>query len=155
MEEYYCPNYKCHNCEHYGSFPNYCQKRIDHKTIEFAVPWFVSCPSYNGHICSDFKPSLIHVYDLQNYWTNWESYWADYLENWFPYYPKEKPEDKLIYFTLNGDKEIRYGVNLMDYINNSMIDGNRLKAVEKMYYKRTKDGFGYKLVREKIEGVEL
>lgn len=52
-------------------------------------------------------------------------------------------------------KEIRYRVKLDDYIYGTMFEGNKLKAYEKVYYKRRKEGFGYKLVHEKIDGVEV
>lgn len=50
-------------------------------------------------------------------------------------------------------EEVRYRVRLEDYIYGTMFEGNKLKAYEKIYYKRTKEGFGYKLVHEKIDGV--
>lgn len=37
----------------------------------------------------------------------------------------------------------------------TMWNGNKLKAVEKRYYKRTQSGFGYKWIIEKIDGVEV
>ena len=70
------------------------------------------------------------------------------------------PDKTLVYFTVNNDTSVRYGVPLMDYVNRQMISGGcvfaTLKAVEKEYYKRVKnDSFGMKLVHEKITGVHL
>ena len=43
------------------------------------------------------------------------------------------------------------GVPLMDFVNGTMYDADgNLKYVERKYYKRTKDGFGYKLVKESV-----
>ena len=50
---------------------------------------------------------------------------------------------------------MRYGVRLMDFVNGTMMDGDVLKAVEKTYYKQTREGFGYKLIRETIDGVNI
>lgn len=148
-----CPNYKCKDCKHFGNFTKgYCNKRIDHKQIEFAVPWFKSSPEEVGFPCSEFEPSEIHVWDLKNYWTNWENWYADYKDTWLR---GKDNSNKLCYFTLNGDRSVRYGVLISDYIYGTMIENNKLKAIEKMYYKRTKDGFGYKLIREKINGIDL
>lgn len=150
-----CPNYQCRDCKHFGSYPNYCTKRVDHKKVEFAAAWF-RCDPENSHMpCCEFEPSSINVWDLKNYWSNWENWWMDYLNTWFPYYPKEKPEDNFIYFTLNGNTDIRYGVPLMDYIMGDMYDGNKLKAKKKIYLKRVKNDYGYELIREDIDGVEI
>lgn len=152
-----CPNYRCKDCKYKGTYPNYCQHRVDHTNIEKAVPWFVSSPEESGIPCCDFEPSSIHVWDLKNYWIDWEHWWKDYLETWFPYYPKEKPEDKLVWFTLHGDKDIEYGVPMMDYIYGTMYDGDILKAVKKRYYVRhnVNDGsFPYELKYEDINGVK-
>lgn len=61
----------------------------------------------------------------------------------------------LIGFELKQELNVRYYVRLEDYINGTMWDGNKLKAVEKGYYKQTRSGFGYKWIREKINGVEV
>ena len=49
------------------------------------------------------------------------------------------PDKTLVYFTVNNDTSVRYGVPLMDYVNRQMISGGcvfaTLKAVEKEYYK--------------------
>ena len=148
-----CPNYECKDCKHYKSAHlGGCTKRVDHKTIEFSAPWF-RCDPENCHTpCCEFEPSKIHIWDLKNYWTNWENWWNDYVDTWLE---GHNPYNELIYFTLNGNTNVRYGVPMMDYVMGNMYNGNNLKAVEKMYYKRTQKGFGYKLIREKINGVEL
>lgn len=149
MEEKYVPNYKCRDCKNYGRHNNYCTKRVDHIKTEVAAPWFVSTPFGEQIPCCEFEPSSIHKYDLENYWATWENWWEDYLEEYFPYYPKETPENKFVWFTINGDKSIRYGIAMMDYIYGKMY------ATKKQYYKKVKTDFGYKLITEDIEGVNL
>ena len=36
-----------------------------------------------------------------------------------------------------------------------MIQDNKLMAEKKRYYKKTKEGFGYKLIYEDVDGVEI
>ena len=140
-------NYHCGSCQYYHA----C-KRIDHKTIQFAQPWFKSydCNQFSGCICSDFEPGAWHK-NACDTWQGFEHYWPRYVEQWLPYADTKK----LIYFTLNSDTSIRYGVRLLDFVYGTMIDDNMLKAVEKVYYKKTKGGIGYKLIREKINGVTI
>lgn len=137
------PNYHCRDCIHFRQ----C-KRIDHTVVKFAVPWF---KTYDGDfhiVCSDFTPR----WQAPDYpWTGFEDYWKVYVEQWLPY----SNTNIRVYFTIHGDASIRYGVPLMDYVNGSMFDGNILKAVEKMYYKQVRTGFGYRLIREPIEGVMI
>ena len=133
-------NYKCRDCVY---FPNQC-KRIDHNTIKFAKPYFIG---YDGnHIpCCDFKPKNLTG------WTGFNDWWPYYVEQWIPY----QNTDINTYFTLHSDPSIRYGVPLMDFVNGTMIENGVLKAVEKMYYKQTRKGCGYKLVYEEIKGVVI
>lgn len=140
-------NYFCGDCEHF----NNC-KRIGGKPIKFAKPFF-SCDDVQerrGTICAEFIPKRQKVEAIAR-WTSFDDYWAAYVEQWLPY----KDTNKNVYFTLNGDTSIRYGVPLMDFVNGTMIVGDALMAVEKMYYRRSHSGFGYKLVREKIDGVKI
>lgn len=154
-----CYAYHCGDCKNFGTYPNYCTRRIDHKKIEFAAPWFRCDPEAGGMICCEFEPKGIFVYDLKNYWTNYENWQTDWYDTQYDYLTEEQREEKkdnsIVWFTLNGNTNIRYGVRAKDYIYNTMYDGNKLKAVKKIYYKKTKEGFGYKLMREDIDGVEI
>jgi hypothetical protein len=147
MYEEEVENYHCGSCRHY----NNC-KRIDHETIQFAQPWFKSYDrhQFSGVICSDFDPAEWHVYACET-WNGFEYYWPRYVEQWLPY----GNTSILVYFTLNGDTSIRYGVPLLDFVYGTMVDNGVLKAVEKMYYKQTRTGFGYKLIKEKIDGITI
>ena len=140
-------NYHCGSCKYYHN----C-KRIDHQAIQFAKPWFKTYDrnQFSGCVCSDFEPAEWCVYACKA-WMGFEYYWPRYVEQWLPY----KNTSVLIYFTLNGDTSIRYGVKLLDFVYGNMIDGNILKASEKVYYKKVKSGFGYKLIKEKIDGVTI
>lgn len=154
VEHYYCGNCKYFKVDADRN-ESLC-KRIDHKTIKFAIPYFKSydCGQYRGCICSDFVPADYCVHAKKN-WTNFDEYWIGYVEQWLPY----SNTNTYISFTLNNDTSIRYRVKLLDYVYNTMFDGNTLKAYEKVYYKQCRDKekypTGYKLIVEEINGVEV
>ena len=151
-------NYHCGNCKYFNvkadldGVESIC-KRIDHKKVKFAVPWFKSydCHQSSGIVCSDFKPASWCKYACK-IWRGFEHYWKGYVDQWLPY----KDIETTVGFTLNGNTEVRYKVKLMDFVNGTMFDGNKLKAIEKEYYNiDRKDVLGYRLVREKIDGVNI
>lgn len=136
-------NYKCSWCKY---FSNGC-KRVDGKKINFAKSPF-SCEPCCPYVCCDFELQDYRIYAKQN-WIDFETYWKEYLECWLP---KRKLETMNVYFTLNGDDDVRYGVRILDYIYGNMYtEDGRLNVVEKMYYRQTRNGFGYKLIRENID----
>ena len=155
-------NLRCRNCKFYRVDADLqgreCAcKRIDHKEIKFAVPWFKSYDCDFGTICSDFLPN-------ENYpaiCREWEEvggfdgFWPLWVDQWLPY----ANTNKLVYFTLGNDTSVRYGVKLLDYVYGEMVSKGVLKAVEKEYYKkrRVSEEFptGYELVHEAIEGVTV
>lgn len=148
-------HYHCGDCKYFKVDADWSEstcKRIDHKTIQFGKPWFKSydCNQHSGVICSDFIPAEWNTNAIKN-WKGFEEYWGNYVDQWLPY----RNTDILIPFIINGDTSCRYMVKLMDFMNGTMMDGDKLKAVEKMYYKRDRNpkGFGYKLIREPVNGV--
>lgn len=148
-------NYHCGSCKYFkvnADREESTCKRIDHKKIQFTIPWFKSydCGQFSGVVCSDFIPADWHIDAVKN-WTTFEEYWDNFVEQWLPYCDM----DTLYYFTINGDKDMRYGIPLRDYVYGTMWEGNKFKAVEKVYYKKDKDskGSGRKIVRERIDGV--
>lgn len=143
--DYEPEKYNCRSCKY---FENGC-KRVDGKKVNFAKNPF-SCQAYGLYVCCDFELKDNRVYSKRN-WIDFETYFKEFLEVWF----HRNPATTKVYFVLNGNEEIRYGVLLKDYIYNNMYVGNKLKVVEKMYYKKTHTGFGYKLIREKINGVTI
>lgn len=140
-------HYHCGSCKYFHD----C-KRIDHVILKFATPWFKSYDrnQFSGVICADFEPAQWCAYACQT-WRGFEYYWPRYVEQWLPY----KNTNTLVYFTIQDNTSVRYGVRLMDFVNGTMMDGDVLKAVKKTYYKRTREGFGYKLIRETIDGVNI
>lgn len=148
------PHYHCADCYHNvpdktNRMRSRCKKRIDHEILEFSkIPFssdYCQIPP-----CAEFIPPAYSV-DALRRWTGFEDFWAGYVAAWLPY----QNTDILLGFCLNGDTSVRYGVPLMDYVNGTMYSGNRLKAVEKRYYRQIRKGFGYELVREQIDGVNL
>lgn len=165
IDEFECPRYHCKNCKHFKfvtpNSPHGCTHRFDHAKLEYAHLWFISVPEERGCPCADFEPDGLYPAALP-YWHGYE-HWKEWK------YRQDREDDPrpqemidrlnknvrpYIAFEIKGDKtEARYLVDLDDYIYNTMFDGNKLKAFKKHYYKRTKEGFGYKLVKEEIDGV--
>ena len=85
-------------------------------------------------------------------WSGFDDFWKVYIKAWLPY----KNENKLIWFCLNDDKTIRYGVPIQSFVNNTMIQDGKLMAVKKAYYKRARNGIGYDLIYEDLkDGVNI
>lgn len=162
IDEFECPDYRCKDCKHFkfvGKNPHGCTYRFDHAKMEYAHPWFEIVPEENGLACSDFEPDGSYPAALP--------YWHDF-EHWKEWKSRQDREDDprpqamidrlrkdctpYISFEPKGE-DARYKVKLDDYVYGTMFDGNKLKAYEKVYYKRTQGGCGYKLVHEKIDGV--
>ena len=95
-------------------------KRIDHKKIKFAVPWFKSydCGQLSGIICSDFTPKEGCKW-LYEHWVSIEDYCKEYEEI------EGKPRIKgMLGFCINGDRSIRYYVRYKDFYDNDFLDEN-------------------------------
>lgn len=150
-----CPHYGCGNCKYFKVDADRSEslcKRLDHKSVKFAVPWFKSydCGQSYHLPCDDFEPKHMDYVDAKE-WTGFADFWQAYVQAWLPY----QNEDILLWFTLHGDTMVEYGVPLKMFLDGSMIQGNTLMAKKKRYYKRTKEGFGYKLIYEEIDGIEI
>lgn len=113
---------------------------------EFSKSPFSSDQFANHMICSDFEPRAYLKSFIENEWTCFEEWFPKWIEEWLPY----KRTDIMIYFNLRNEPSIRYGVKFEDFVYNTHFDGENLKYVEKMYLKHTKNEFGYKLIREKM-----
>ena len=63
---------------------------------------------------------------------------------------------KHIEFVLDNDQSVRYSVDYADFFYGNLIVDGKFKAKAKQYFKRTREGFGYKLVIEKLEnGIDI
>lgn len=164
IDEFQCPDYRCKDCKHFRFVspknPHGCTHRFDHVIMEYAHPWFVNVPEERGYPCSDFEPDGSYPATLP-YWHGFE-HWREWkkrqeVEDYGgeERYNRLKTQNNLVGFELKQEPDVKYYVRLEDYVNGTMWDDNRLKAVQKRYYKRTKSGFGYKWIREKIDGVEV
>lgn len=138
-------NLGCGSCK----FFNKGCKRVDHDNVEFGTSVFNDTRKHHI-ICSDFCPSETYVQICKD-WDGFDEFWSLYVEQWLPY----GNTNKLIPFIVNGNTSVRYMVPLLDFVYGRMYDGDRLLAVEKMYYTRTRQGFGYRLLRIPIQGVKL
>ena len=159
IDEFECPCYFCKDCAHFKFITpqnlHGCTHRFDHSKMEFAHLWFNHFPEENGPACRDFQPNGLYKAALP-YWHGFDHYleWRrrqyieDIGEERYAIRAKNK-KPPLIGFELKQEPNVRYYVRLEDYINGTMWDGNKLKAVEKGYYKRTKSDFDYKWIQEK------
>ena len=140
--DYEPEHYRCRDCKFYH---NNC-KRVDNDKVKFWKPWHQADDRQSANIvCRDFVLKDYLLYARKN-WIDFDTYWSEFVECWLPY----KNTNILVYFTVDGD-DAMLGVPLMDFVNGNMYDADgNLKYVERKYYKRTKDGFGYKLVRESV-----
>ena len=155
-----CPHFGCGDCLYFkvnadmDNVESLC-KRIDHKNIKFAVPFFKAydCGQMYHIPCGDFIPKHLDYADAKE-WTNFNDFWAVYVEAWLPY----GNENITVPFTINGDTSVRYHVPLKKFIDGTMIIDDVLQAVEKEYVKRAKIEYGiqlYEIVHEKISGVKI
>ena len=141
----------CGDCEYCNSkadmdgVESQC-KRIDHKHLQFAVPWFKSydCGQLSGITCADFKPLEIRKW-LYEHWVSIDDYMRAYEEI------EGKPYVRgYLGLCIDKDTSVRYYVNYKDFFYNKFLneDGS-LKWVKKCYYKRSKKSpTGYELVWE-------
>ena len=147
--EPYCPNYHCSECGQTKP----CKKRIDWNVVKRTHPFFTR--HTDSFPCSDFFPSQIHVFDLKNYWTDFESWYSDYLLEWQNGKSREDFEKQPIGFYLNDDESEWYHARLGDWIYGTLFEGDTLKVYEKQYYRRVNTSLGYKLVTEPVSGVKV
>lgn len=118
-------------------------KRIDHKHIKFAKPYFKSydCGQFQAGVCKDFTPAKVWKWLYKN-WTSYEDYFG-----------KDFVPKGTIALCVNDDSSTRYHVKFYDFVNNCFMDkdGNP-NWVYKQYYKRTKtteeNPIGYILTTE-------
>lgn len=115
-------------------------KRLDHKHIKFAVPWFKSydCGQFACHICKEFEPRDNCKW-LQEHWD------GKFIDCYAP--------EGIVWLVLDGNTGVRYGVRAEDFFEGTFKneDGS-IKWVRKQYYKRSrKSPIGYELVMEEKE----
>ena len=121
-------------------------RRLDHKHLIFAQSPFKAydCGQMQGLVCKEFEPKKICRW-LYEHW-----------DGIYGYFGEDFKLKGLVWLIVDGDESVRYGVAYEDFWDGTFLnpDGT-LKWVEKMYYRRTKKEFGYKLVRERREDGRL
>ena len=116
-------------------------KRLDHKTVKFALPWFKSydCGQNAAHMCSEFEPSSTWKW-LYAHWCGTDDYVG------------EIPSEERIWFTLGDDRSVRYAASMKEFYNGTFVQSGFLRCYGKMYYIRKRSSpIGYDLVREEYE----
>ena len=134
----------CGDCKHFSVSADRQEskcKRIDHKTIKFAIPWFqlYDCGEFKCSICNDFVPQERCVW-LHKNWTKVE----DFIN-----VPTLNNSDTVA-LTLNNDTSLCYYVSSYDWFYGSFLnkDGT-LRWLKKCYYRQSrKSPIGYELVWE-------
>lgn len=121
-------------------------KRIDHKHIQFATPYFrcYDAGQFNKCICRDFEPAPIWKY-LYGHWKGFDDYYQGFDD-----YDRSLFFGKPLAFIIDGNKSVRYYVKSTDFINGTMFNQDgALRWIYKQYYVATrKNSYGYQLVRE-------
>ena len=141
-----CGDCKYHQCDAERREDTTC-KRLDHKHIQFAVPWFKSydCGQQSAITCADFEPRESRKW-LYEHWVSMDDYISAYEE------VEKRPylADKTIGLCIDGDQSVRYYVRREDFHNNTFLNADgSLKWVKKQYYKKSrKSPIGYELVTE-------
>lgn len=129
-------------------------KRIDHKKVKFGKSPFMSYHCGENHTpCRDFEPANLQYADFKD-WTCMDDVYPVFKEAWIPY---GKPPEYLC-FVLNDDFDVDYLVPYELFYNGGMIKDGKLMAEYKRFTVRDKVDRGvqlYKLVYEKIDGVEI
>ena len=146
---------QCGECKHFQVDADRREdttcKRIDHKKIQFARPYFKSydCGQFHSNICSEFEPNSIAKW-LKEHWTGiytWISAWEnDNKRSFF--------DNNYTVLTLNGDNSVRYYVKRADFFNGTFVNSDgSLKWVKKCYTKASrKSPTGYQVVWEQNTG---
>jgi hypothetical protein len=150
-----CPNLKCNCCKFYPTYkePHSCKRIKNFSILQFAHSPFISDTLYNPNgICSDFIPGDNNKW-LKKHWTTFDDYFKVateiFNESWV-----NPPTNRTVGIKIVGQPNVIYEVKYEDFVYGTMFDGNILKAVQKVTQKRTRTGFGYKLIREDINGVD-
>ena len=68
---------------------------------------------------------------------------------------KEAFENESIGFYIGDDESVWFYSRMGDWIYGRLFSDGKLNAFEKVYYKKTRDSWGYKLVHESVDGVLL
>lgn len=121
-------------------------KRLIHPRLGFPCPWFANIAKKGRALCSDFRCSRVYPYKYKA-WKNYS------MEEWYKTFGRKFKE---VEFVLDNDQSVRYIVDYADFFYGNLIVDGKFKAKAKQYLKRTREGFGYKLVIEKLEnGIDI
>lgn len=123
-----------------------CPNMANQRVARASSPFMCSCmPTIP---CRHFKP-VFSVFEEQT--MDMSTWLAEFERQWMT-----KPiNSSTISLVIDGNQNVRYQVCMSDWIQGSIFEGSKLKTISKMYYKRTKEGAGYKVVTEKIGWINL
>lgn len=132
----------CGDCRIKKDCPNMANPRVTRARSSFMCSCLPSIP------CRHFKP-VFRVFEAQ---TRDMSRWlTEFERQWMP-----RPVSmSTVSLVIDGNQNVRYQVRQSDWIQGSIFAGSKLKTISKVYYKRTRDGAGYRVVTEKIGWIDL
>lgn len=132
----------CRDCRIKKDCPNMANPRVTR-----ARSWFM-CSCLPSTPCRHFKP-VFRVFEAQ---TRDMSRWlTEFERQWMP-----RPVSmSTVSLVIDGNQNVRYQVRQSDWIQGSIFAGSKLKTISKVYYKRTREGAGYRVVTEKIGWIDL
>ena len=122
--------YRCSDCKFQNTPDARPCKRVDGETIDFARPWY-SPGSDCAIVCCDFLPREPTAGVKPN-WTNFEAYFKTFVKDWLPISPSNPLEKMRVWFVLNGNTQVEYGVRLLDYVYGDMYRNGKLEAVKRI-----------------------
>lgn len=148
-----CPNFKCGDCKFHSvnadrdGYVSQC-KRIDHKLLKFATPWFKSYDcGFHHMICSDFEPRSNDSADYLD-WDGFEKAFPVWVQAWLPYGKKRD-----IPFVIKGHSKIRYYVPFDAFVYGPLVIDRVLQATHKSFQVRSKKEYGVQLYTIKTEEI--
>lgn len=143
----YCERIGCTSCK-FG-FDGLCKREFGKLKLRkgpFSCNRFV-----RQGFCADYQPAGWRV-SLKESWQGFDDWYEKYKLYWLDGRAEIKGT---MSFVLDGNNDEWYEVDMLDFVYGTLFDeSGKFKAVRKVWYKRTKKGFGYTLVHEAIDGLE-
>ena len=154
-----CPNLHCRDCKYFnhGSRnPFDTCKRINGTSIKFYIPP-LSPFAYENHMpCKAFEPRSreLKLYADYKPWEGFDQYWEIYKQVWL-----KDCDKKFIAITAEKYPNWIYYVKTEDFMNGTMYENGKLKAVKRWTLKKCRESernpIGYRPVTEILEGMNV
>lgn len=144
VEAYEAPNLRCRDCI-------FCEtelcRRVNYRSLDFYHRAFASATSSREwqYVCRDFQmaPYMVRERDEWPGFDSWQAIWVrQWLDGHLP---------KLMWFHVNGNSNVDYGVPYDTYVEGHHIQGNLLMAtVRRFTFPLRRSSRGYRLFYEEL-----